>query len=280
MDTAVNTINVLTNDTLVDNAVISSFDNFGTNGGSITDNGDGTFHYVPMAGYVGVDSFTYTLTDDDMESSTAMVTVTITSIDNPSGVDSDDFNGSSLDTSLWTVVSPVGDTMVSITGTQLSIAVPGGVEHSIWDKGNLASRVMQDVANADFDVVAKFDLQLDGRYQSQGILVEQSAGQYIRFDFYQDKSGVNMRIAAASIINGVPLQRIKSDIASGAPQYLRVNRIGNQWTQYYSYDGVSWIAAGSFEHILAVNSLGVFAANNDRKGTAYTVLVDSFGEFQ
>jgi hypothetical protein len=74
---SVTTINVLANDTLVDNAAVSTFQNPSVNNGTVAYNGDGTFNYISEAGFTGSDSFTYTLTDDDGESSTATVTVSV-----------------------------------------------------------------------------------------------------------------------------------------------------------------------------------------------------------
>jgi len=273
---AVNTINVLTNDTLVDNAAISSFDNISIGNGSVQSNDDGTFQYTPTTGFLGTDTFTYTLTDDDGESSTATVTLTVVSSTNPSGAMPDTFSGGSLDTGLWTAIDPVGDTLVNVSNGQLSIAVPASVNHSVWNDGNLGSRVMQSVSDADFDIVAKFDNQLSGRYQSQGILVSQDSDNFIRFDFYQNRSGATTRIFAATFTAGSPTQQVKTEIAGGEPQYLRVTRNGNQWTQYYSYDGVTWLTAVIFTHDVVVSSIGLFAANYDSSSSEYTVFVDEF----
>ncbi len=46
--------------------------------GSVFDNGDGTFTYIPAAGFSGVDSFVYTVADPDGNTSTAAVIVTVT----------------------------------------------------------------------------------------------------------------------------------------------------------------------------------------------------------
>ncbi|WP_159287848.1 beta strand repeat-containing protein, partial [Zhongshania aliphaticivorans] len=69
--------NVLSNDTLVDGAEVSSFTQ--ASNGSVIDNGDGTFTYSPDSGFTGSDTFTYTLTDADGETDTATVTVTVSS---------------------------------------------------------------------------------------------------------------------------------------------------------------------------------------------------------
>ncbi|MDA3946074.1 MAG: Ig-like domain-containing protein, partial [Helicobacteraceae bacterium] len=76
-DTQLVTGNVLSNDTLVDNAVISAFDATSANSGTVTYNNDGTFTYTPFSGFTGTDTFTYTLTDDDGETSTATVSVDV-----------------------------------------------------------------------------------------------------------------------------------------------------------------------------------------------------------
>jgi hypothetical protein len=77
-DIPVTTINVLLNDTLVDNAVISTFDATSVNGGTVADNADGTFNYSPPLDFNGTDTFTYTLSDDEGDTSTATVTITVT----------------------------------------------------------------------------------------------------------------------------------------------------------------------------------------------------------
>ena len=79
-DVPVTTIDVLLNDTLVDHAAISAYDATSLNGGTVVDNGDGTFDYTPALNFNGTDSFTYTLSDDETETSTATVTVTVTPV--------------------------------------------------------------------------------------------------------------------------------------------------------------------------------------------------------
>jgi len=76
---------LLLNDTVVDNARITAFENTGANGGSIIDNRNGTYTYTPPAGFVGTDTFSYTLCDDDAtpNCSTATVSIAISDEGNP-----------------------------------------------------------------------------------------------------------------------------------------------------------------------------------------------------
>ena len=56
--------------------------------GTLTLNTDGSFEYTPGFNYNGPDSFTYTITDVDNETATAVVTITVNSVnDLPVAVD-------------------------------------------------------------------------------------------------------------------------------------------------------------------------------------------------
>ncbi len=69
---------VLDNDTDPDGdtLTIDAFDAVSVNGGSVTDDGDGTFTYTAPSGTVGNDSFTYTVSDTSGLISTATVRIT------------------------------------------------------------------------------------------------------------------------------------------------------------------------------------------------------------
>ncbi len=81
--------NLLQNDTVLDNAIITSFDATSANGGTIVDNRNGSYGYTPPTSFVGDDTFNYTLCDDDIPAncSTAIVTVTISDEGSPIAVD-------------------------------------------------------------------------------------------------------------------------------------------------------------------------------------------------
>ena len=81
-DTAVVTGNVLANDDQGDGpATITGFQSTSANGATVVSNGDGTFTYTPVPGFVGLDSFNYSIADTDGDASGAIVTVKVT---NPS----------------------------------------------------------------------------------------------------------------------------------------------------------------------------------------------------
>jgi hypothetical protein len=80
LDTSVTTSNVLANDDQGDApARIVAFDALSAFGGTVAHNGDGTFTYTPASGFVGSDSFTYTIADNDGDQSSALVALSVAS---------------------------------------------------------------------------------------------------------------------------------------------------------------------------------------------------------
>jgi len=195
---------------------------------------------------------------------------------------SDDFSASTLNTTLWTVFNPKSDANFTIVGTGtsdalLSISVPNGTSHNVWNNGNLAPRIMQAANNTDFEIEVKFESQLTSEYQMQGVIVQQNDSNYLRFDFFKDAT--DTYIFAASITNGAANLESSANITSGNPLYLRVKRQGDQWTQSYSYDGANWITAANFSHVLSVTSVGPFVGNHGKpesSSPAFTGLIDYF----
>jgi hypothetical protein len=60
---------------------LDSFDATSTEGGTVADNGDGTFEYTPPADFCGVDSFNYVVIDSNGQTDSATVTVDVTCAD-------------------------------------------------------------------------------------------------------------------------------------------------------------------------------------------------------
>ena len=115
---------------------------------------------------------------------------------------SDDFSGGPLDPSVWTVEGPAGvsaSTGASATDAYLELVTPDG-NYDAW-KINNSARAMQDIADEDFQVEARFLTTPTERFQLQGILVEQDAGNWVRFDTYSD--GNVLRVFA-----GVTVERL------------------------------------------------------------------------
>jgi regulation of enolase protein 1 (concanavalin A-like superfamily) len=190
------------------------------------------------------------------------------------GIVSDDFNGASLDTSLWTLVDPVGDSTLSFDGAHALLGVPAGVDHSVWRSGNKSARLMQPAADEDLGVEVKFDSQPSGVYAQQGLIIEQNDGNFLRFDFYSSAMGLNL--FAGSFVNGAPTKRLNTRIAGGTTLYMRVERQADVWALQYSYNGQAWTQAVSFTHVLNVSRVGVFVGNEGASPPAHTARIDHF----
>jgi VCBS repeat-containing protein len=70
------TFGVLNNDSDMDGDTLTIIGHTNPMHGTLTLNADGSFTYTPATGYIGNDSFTYTISDGVM-TATAMVTITI-----------------------------------------------------------------------------------------------------------------------------------------------------------------------------------------------------------
>jgi regulation of enolase protein 1 (concanavalin A-like superfamily) len=191
---------------------------------------------------------------------------------------SDDFNSCILDegTGGWTFSDPLGLSSRRVVGAGtgeawLEIAVSAGTAHNPWNASYTAPRVMRAVANSDFVLQVKFLSDVTVGQQMQGILIEQDAANYLRFDFHYN-SGV--RVFAASTTNGASSSRYTSAVIASTPRHMRITRQGNQWTQAYSFDGTTWTTAASFSHTLMAAKAGVFAGNAGSAPPTHTAKFD------
>ena len=228
-----------------------------------------------FAGWEGVYAgkprqFQISLTDD--------ITINAAFKQDESGIVSDDFNSCALDESVWTYIDLVnqGGSQTSI-GTDLLLSVPAGTEHNLWKPlGNQAVRVVQNANNKDFEIEVKFNSGFGDPIPIQGLLVEQDADNFLRFDFYRKNNGTPKIFAAIFATEQDPVAQIDKTIADQAPMYMRIQRIGNQWTQSYSFDGQSWLIGAEFEHTLTVQKVGVYAGNAGDAPPQHTSMVDYF----
>ena len=193
----------------------------------------------------------------------------------------DDFNGTSLNTSLWTVVAPVGGS-ATVSNGHLLITVPGGSNHDAFNPALDAVQVVQQVSNANFDVNVKIDstLAASGQYSGQGILVEGDAHDYIRLEI--SANGSRVALSANTIIAGTQAQKFLIAPFSPyvVPTYLRLNRTGSTYTAYYSADGTNWTQAGSFaDSSLTVTGLALYGSNFQSNPANAPAITPSFDWF-
>ncbi|MBI5475035.1 MAG: T9SS type A sorting domain-containing protein [Ignavibacteriae bacterium] len=209
------------------------------------------------------------------------VVITETPGSPPSGAfASDQFNDPSLNTAVWTFINPRSDASYSMTGTQLSISMPAGTSHDITESGNFAPRVMQDVANPQsFSVYVKFDGLMNQAYQMQGIQVWEDSLNYLRLEFYGD--GTSLSRLAWDFVNGLHQDHGSAGlgIPPTTPLYMKLTRLADVWTQYWSTDGVTYNVGAAFTRAMNVTKIGVYAANvgfPESSTPAFTGMFDYF----
>ena len=136
-ETPVTTANVLGNDTDVDGDIlsVSAADSTSANGGTVVNNGDGTFTYTPAANWNGTDTFNYTVTDGVLSGS-GTVSVSVSAAN-----DAPVANNGSVSTDEDT---PVNGTLggSDIDGDTLS--------YSLASDGSKGSVVITDAASGAF----------------------------------------------------------------------------------------------------------------------------------
>jgi len=194
----------------------------------------------------------------------------------PQHVQSDEFNGTGVDTDKWTFVDPIGDSALQVTSGRAEISMPAGSRHDLWTGADEVPRLLQAAPDVDFEVEAKFDSAVSTGYQMQGIVVEQDADDLLRVETHND--GRTNYLFIAQIRAGVAEKIASRAIPASASFYLRVGRAGNNWTVRYSHDGAAWILGANFTSALNVTAVGPFAGNSGSSPPAFTSRIDYFRE--
>jgi hypothetical protein len=210
------------------------------------------------------------------ESGVASASYTLTN--ETGGVVSDNFDESTLNTSLWTLENPIGDGTVVMTGSGANLNVPMGTNHDLWTSGDNAVRIMQSVSNSNFSVDARFQSAVEIGNQDEGILVEQDSADFLRFDVLFN--GTTPELFAAGLNGSKATTFISTPITfAQGPLVLRLARNGNVWTPSYSTDGTNFTTAANFTFDLNAAKVGPYAgASNSTASNSpgFTATVDYF----
>ena len=191
---------------------------------------------------------------------------------------SDDFHATALNSTLWSFLNPAGGTY-TMNGTNLLLTAPGGARHDPSDGGvNNSVRVIQKISDTDFSVEAAFNSLPTAAYQMEGILVQQDARNFIRFEV--SSNGSAKHVSASTILNGVMTARIDNIITvTGSSVWIRVQRAGTSWKLLWSGDGSVYTQAGTFTQACTVSAVGPYSGNYGAVAAntpAFTASVDYF----
>ncbi|MEL6645000.1 MAG: cadherin-like domain-containing protein [Pseudomonadota bacterium] len=240
--------------------------------GTLVDNADGTLTYTPNPGFTGQDTFQYTVSDGAGGLDTASVTLDVSASGPLGGFVADDFADGTLNTSVWNIVGPAGtsgDVATTATDGFLELVTPDG-DFDVWFTNN-GARAMQDVTDGDFSLETRFLTTPTGRFELQGILIEEDADNWLRFDTFSDGNTLFAFVGITE--NGSSSAALQVAIPEATAEYLRVTRTGDDWLYEYSQDGASWTTAGGITYAFNAASVGVFAGNLD-SSPGFTARVD------
>ncbi len=183
---------------------------------------------------------------------------------------SDDFNAATSETNpVWRFFDPFdtspgvdpGESKLTYDGTNALIDVPAGQTHDLWKTSakNKAPRLLQPSQNIDFQFEVKFETAPNVTNQLQGIVIQESDNEFLRFDVFSDNSGIKLFVAYINVDTNTNTTYEYTALPV-SPNYRQVIRSGDDWTFRYSDDGVTWNSV-SFSNSLTVTEVGFFAGN-------------------
>jgi hypothetical protein len=190
----------------------------------------------------------------------------------PTELVSDDLSTSVLDSSHWSVIDPNGDATVAMTGSGASVSLPAGTPHGFAGGVNRTVRLVQTVVDQDLEVDVRFEpLVASGNSAFEGILVEQDAGHYLRFEL--TTVACQYRLLAFSQSGATLTSRLNRTIPT-PPSHLRVRRTGNTWFFSVSFDGLAWKQMVSFSQVLSPTVVGPYVGSEGGSSPAVTGTID------
>src|SRR5690606_34057269 len=134
-------------------------------------------------------------------------------------------------------------------------------------------RALQSTSDEDFEVAVKFTSPVTRRNQMQGIIVQAENGHFLRYDVYS--TGTKTMIFAAFLAGKTATTYVSAEIPAASAYFLRLRRIGNDFTLTRSTDGASWTNVASFTRAFVVSEVGLFAGNAGTNPT-HTAIADWF----
>ena len=252
--------------------------------GSVSDPAYVEDHSITLTGLTPNSTYHYQVTSEDMSAnsvSSGDYTFATTGPD-ASGIVSDDFNSSTLNTSLWEFVDPLFDATLTMTGdgtpdAWVNMSVPAGVEHQVYTGGIEAAHLLQTANNTDFEVEAKFESPVTLQYQEQGIVVKQDDDNFLRLEFFSTTTATVLYARGFTPTTSPTYINTTIGTNGDMPLYMRVKREVDLWTLSTSFDGLNWTAHTSFTHTMVVTKIGPYSGNGvGATSPAHTASVDYF----
>lgn len=195
---------------------------------------------------------------------------------------SSDFYSGSLE-QFWTWEANGGSYQLqdaATTDAALAITVPAASNHDNYSSAIVTPWMYQTVSDVDFVVEVKFLSAVtqagSGIFREQGLIVWESDTKWMRFDANGTNSTKTMFCGTT---NTTTTQQFNETVTVTAPMWLRIVRIGDDFTCTWSDDGDTFNAetGSTFEFIMTVNRIGVMAGNvGAGSAPEHTAVIDYF----
>src|SRR5581483_3722553 len=225
------TVNVLANDTDVDTGdslTVSSYDVSTIANGTVSDNGGGSFTYVPDPGFVGTETFSYGITDGNGGTDSTTVTITVTAVPH-APVAGDDAYGTTQDTRLdvpapGLLANDADQDGDSITLQSSPVSAPSNGSVTLASDGSFSY-----TPNSGYSGTDSFTYQIDdgtGRSATATVTITITSSQPSASTLYFQPNG-----ASADIWNMLP------SLPPGAPQLADFDADGKPGLTLKNSDG-------------------------------------------
>jgi hypothetical protein len=185
----------------------------------------------------------------------------VTAVDGSSGLESSAASTSGTAQGLQSVdvgATPAGSTTVITPGSSYDV-VAGGPGVAGYADG---FRYIYEQQTGNFDVkVQVTSLTVAGNYSTAGILARTSLATNSQ-DVYMSASPVNYRFKDRTTVGGIN-NIVTGGSVSFPNAWVRLSRVGNLFTGYYSTDGTNWTMLSSITLALPTTiDLGLAVASN------------------
>ncbi|WP_167357182.1 DUF2961 domain-containing protein [Paenibacillus pectinilyticus] len=138
-----------------------------------------------------------------------------------------------------------------------------------YDSNNAKNILLRNAPEQDFSIVSKltFPSPLDSNYQQAGVIIYQDDDNYVKIG-RMSSDGISHFVFTKEVGKTTEDQSVPDNVASQT-LYLRLTKLGHQYSAYYSTNGIHFTRAGTFfSASLNAPRVGVFAWTNAGKEMA------------
>lgn len=231
-----------------------------SSGGSITGLPGSTLVYVQVAAVTAAGRGAWTTSASDTTGSASWPAT---------GMVSDTFD-TQVSTGVWTKGGHSNATMTWGSG---GYALLGSTNSSTY-YGSDAPRMTQACADVDFQVTIDFQsLVGDVAYQFHGIYVEEDANDWTQV--YVEREAAGYVAQRTDCVAGTTTDIGAVSVTQADSAFMRLSRVGDDFTFETSQDGSSWTARLSWTRAMTVSRVGI-CAGTAGSGPTLAVQIDSF----